>query len=77
MAVYALRRLKIKNSKAFMIGDTVNVIKMDKNTNINTLGVTWGYNDQEELRREIADHVVNDQVSWLKYWENTKWIILK
>ena len=60
-----------------MIGDTVNVIKMDKNTNINTLGVTWGYNNQEELRREIADHVVNDQVSWLKYWENTKWIILK
>ena len=60
-----------------MIGDTVNVIKMDKNTNINTLGVTWGYNNQEELRREIADHVVNDQVNWLKYWENTKWIILK
>ena len=77
MAVYALRRLKIKNSKAFMIGDTVNDIKMDKNANINTIGVTWGYNNQEELRREITDHVVNDQVSRLKYWENTKWIILK
>ena len=60
MAVYALRRLKIKNSKAFMIGDTVNDIKMDKNANINTIGVTWGYNNQEELHREIADHVVNE-----------------
>jgi phosphoglycolate phosphatase len=77
MAVHALRKLKIKNSEAFMIGDTVHDIKMGTNANINTIGVTWGYNNQEELRREITDHVVNDQVSRLKYWENTKWIILK
>ena len=43
-----------------MIGNTVNNIKMGKNANINTNGVTWGYNNQEELHREIADHVVNE-----------------
>ena len=60
MAIHALRKLKIKNSEAFMIGDTVHDIKMGKNANINTIGVTWGYSNQEELHRENADHVVND-----------------
>ena len=60
MAIHALRKLKIKKTEAFMIGDTVYDIKMGKNANINTIGVNWGYNDQEELVRENADHVVND-----------------
>jgi len=59
MAIHALRKLKIKNSEAFMIGDTVYDIKMGKNANINTIGVTWSYNNQEELHRENADRVVN------------------
>ena len=41
-----------------MIGDTVNDINMGKN--VNTIGVSWGYNNQEELYRENADRVVND-----------------
>ncbi len=66
MAVDALRKLKIKNSEAFMIGDTVHDIKMGKNANINTIGVTWGYNNQGELHRENADHIVNDPGELIK-----------
>ncbi len=60
MAIHALQKLKIQNSEAFMIGDTVHDIKMGKNAKINTIGVTWGYNTQEELHQENADHIIYD-----------------
>ena len=60
MAMHALQTLKIQKSEAFMIGDTVHDIKMGKNAKINTIGVTWGYNTQEELYQENPDHVIND-----------------
>ena len=60
MAIHALRTLKIKNSEAFMIGDTVYDIKMGKNAKINTVAVTWGYNTEEELHQENADHIIHD-----------------
>ena len=66
MAVHALKKLKIQNSDAFMIGDTVHDIKMGKNVNTNTIGVSWGYNNQEELRRENANRVANDPSELLK-----------
>ena len=60
MAIHALRTLKVKNSEAFMIGDIVYGIKMDKNVKINTVGVTWGYNTEEELHQENADHIIHE-----------------
>ena len=60
MAVHALKKLKIQNSDTFMIGDTVHDIKMGKNAKINTIGVTWGYNTQEELHQANADYIIND-----------------
>ena len=60
MAIHALKKLEIQNSDAFMIGDTVHDIKMGKNAKINTIGVTWGYNTQEELHEANADHIIND-----------------
>ena len=36
--------LKVKNSKAYMIGHTAHDIEMVKNAKINTIAVTWGYN---------------------------------
>ena len=60
MAKHALKTLKVKNSEAFMIGDTVYDIEMGKNAKINTIGVTWGYNTKEELHQADADHIIND-----------------
>ena len=66
MAMHALKTLKVKNSDAFMIGDTVYDIKMGKNAKINTIGVTWGYNTSEELNRADADHIINDPSQLVK-----------
>ena len=60
MAIHALRTLKVKNSEAFMIGDTVYDITMGKNAKIKTVGVTWGYNTKEELHHANADHIIHD-----------------
>ena len=46
--------------EAFMIGETFHDITMGKSINTSTIGVSWGYNNQEELHRENADHVAND-----------------
>ena len=59
MAMHALKKLKVKNSNAFMIGDTIHDIKMGKNAQINTIGVTWGYNSIEELQQSKADYIIN------------------
>ena len=66
MAMHALKTLKVKNSDAFMIGDTVYDIKMGKNAKINTIGVTWGYNTKEELRLADADQIINDPSELVK-----------
>ena len=60
MAIHALRTLKVKNSEAFMIGDTVYDITMGKNAKIKTVGVTWGYNTKEELLHANADHIIHE-----------------
>ena len=60
MAMHPFKTLKVKNSEAFMIVDTVYDIKMGKNAKINTIGVTWGYNTKEELNRAPADCIIND-----------------
>ena len=52
--------LNVKNSKAYMIRDTVNDIEMDNNTKINTIEVTWGYNAKEELNLASADYIIDD-----------------
>ena len=59
MAIHAMRTIKVKNSDAFMIGDTIDDIEMGKNAKINTIGVTWGYNTKEALHQSNADHIIN------------------
>ena len=36
-----------------MIGETFHNIKMGKNVNSSTIGVSWEHNNQEELHRKI------------------------
>ena len=58
--------LKVKSSKAYMIGHTVQDIEMVKNAKINTIAVTWGYNTKEELRLADADQIINDPSELVK-----------
>ena len=52
--------------EAFLIGETFYYIKMGKNVNTSTIGVSWGYNNQEELHRENTGRVVNDPSELVK-----------
>ena len=36
-----------------MIGETFHDMKISKNVITSTIGVSWGYNNQEELHRKI------------------------
>ena len=58
--------LKVKSSKAYMIGYTVYDIEMVKNAKINTITVTWGYNAKEELTQASADCIINDPSELVK-----------
>ena len=58
--------LRVKNSKAYMIGHTVHYIDMVKNAKINTIAVTWGYNAKEELKQASADCIINDSSKLVK-----------
>ena len=55
--------LKVKNSKAYMIGHTVHDFEMVKNAKINTIAIIWGYNAKEELKQASADCIINDPVN--------------
>ena len=59
--------LKVKNSKAYMIGHTVHDIKMGKNAKINTIVVTQSYNAKEERKKASADCIINDPSELNKY----------
>ena len=58
--------LKVKNSKAYMVGHTVHDIEMVKNTKINTIAVKWGYNAKEELKQASANCIINDPSELVK-----------
>ena len=58
--------LKVKNSKAYMIGHTAHDIEMVKNAKINTIAVTWGYNAKEELKQASPDYIINDPSELVK-----------
>ena len=60
MAIYALEKLKVEKTNAYMIGDTVHDIEMGKNAGIGTIGVNWGYNTEKQLVKSNADYIVNN-----------------
>ena len=59
--------LKVKNSKAYMIGHTVHDIKMGKNAKINIIAVTYGYNAKRERKQASADCIINYSSELNKY----------
>lgn len=56
----ALKELKISPKKTFMIGDTWMDIKMAQKAHVTAVGVTWGYQTEETLRKYNADIIVQN-----------------
>lgn len=53
-----LKEIGVPLEKALMIGDTFMDIEMGKNAGIFSLGVAWGYHDEQTLKNHGADAVV-------------------
>ena len=54
----ALQRLSIEHRDVAMIGDRHMDIDGARHHGLTSVGVLWGFGDEEELRRAGADHVV-------------------
>ena len=60
MAIRAMNELGVEKKYCVMIGDTINDIGLGVNAGINSIGVTWGYNDRNLLSSAGADYLVDD-----------------
>jgi phosphoglycolate phosphatase len=51
--------MNLRQEECFFVGDTSTDIKTGKNSGIETVGVTWGFRDVEELKESGANHIIN------------------
>lgn len=60
----ALADAGVERENALMIGDTTFDMVMAKNAGVRSVGVTWGYHPEHELKSSGADHII-DHISEL------------
>ena len=60
MALKAINELNIDKRRCVMIGDTINDIGLGVNAGIQSIGVTWGYNEKDLLVSAGATYLVNN-----------------
>ncbi len=60
MAIKAMKKFNVSNSNTIMIGDTISDIGLGINANIKTIGVSWGYNNIDILKKAGANYIVNN-----------------
>ena len=53
-----LNVLKLKAEDCFFVGDTSTDINTGKNAGMDTIGVLWGFRDEQELSNAGAQHIV-------------------
>lgn len=55
----ALSDAGVKKENAFMIGDTTYDMIMAENAGVKSVGVTWGYHPEDELKSSGANHIIH------------------
>lgn len=55
-----LEKLGIDRTDTYFIGDTEVDIETGKNAQVKTIGVTWGFRTEEEVRREKPDYLARE-----------------
>ena len=60
MALIAMKKLNVAKNSTLIIGDTTNDMGLGVNANITSIGVAWGYNNEEMLRSSGASLIVSD-----------------
>lgn len=64
LVVRALQTETLDPAKTIMIGDRFYDIQAAQQNAIRSVGVTWGYGGEEELRDAGADYIVTNPSSW-------------
>lgn len=67
-----LSELEIDKSEALYIGDTKTDMITGKNAGLKTIGVTWGFRDEAELRENGADYIANKPNEIFEIYENLR-----
>jgi phosphoglycolate phosphatase len=60
MLYKALKVLNLENSEVLFVGDSEVDMDTAKNANIVSVGVTWGFRDQELLIKHHAKYIINE-----------------
>ena len=55
----ALSEAGVEKENAIMIGDTTYDMIMAKNAGVKSVGVTWGYHPEDELKSSGAQHIIH------------------
>lgn len=59
-------KMKVEYNKCLYIGDTNTDMETGNNANMDTVGVTWGFRDREELKASNAKYVVDNPAELLE-----------
>lgn len=62
-----LKGFGITSEECLYIGDTNTDMKTGKGAGLYTIGVTWGFREEEELRREKADAIISHPMEIVKF----------
>lgn len=61
-----LKHFNEEKENCLFVGDSDVDIKTGKNSNIKTVGVTWGYKEIEVLKNEGPDYIINSPLELIK-----------
>jgi phosphoglycolate phosphatase len=66
-----LSALGVQQSRAVFVGDTPVDMKTGRNAGMQSVGVTWGFRDADELLEAGADHVIHSPLELLLFLDGT------
>ncbi len=64
---HILSLLKLSADACLYVGDTDTDMQTGKNAGMETIGVLWGFRDEDELRRHNADHIIAEPLQLLNF----------
>ena len=66
-AIYAAKILGIPTENTIFVGDSAGDIQTGRRAGMKTIGVTWGFRSEEELRANKADKIVHSPEEIIHY----------
>lgn len=62
----AMRELNLEKNEVLYVGDSDVDMITAENAGLESVGVTWGFRDENVLRKNGADHIINNPADLLK-----------